>query len=434
MLNRERQRGKKKQTRSQSQHHDMPQGTICQLHYAGGGTVQFQEASGAWVRLPFLRATTLRIGQQVRFLVSSAGEALGIEVLQTAADVESNLLRKPAQQQKAKHEQRQLVPAKRHAEESEAFRLQRPAWKLQRCIGMFQNANLEERLEMLNRAELMLKQLLQQADLDGDAICGLVRKVVGWLQAPRFLKQMTRAGGGSHEAGCTGDLQCRIRQLLISALSSLDLTDGTTRQAVETAVAYIQQLIQGVCLANLETSQAAREWRQLQSLISTEGVATLPIEVCRQKTLRSEKLRVEHKARIAEGAFCPNLKVRQLPSVFAGGPVQLTCPSCPRSITSRWWWRHPKTQAAYLLIPSNGCSHGGTKRSRGKVDETSRWRPVDAWPSKDDHFPTLDFCHHQRQRRLCKECGGYAFCFHGKQRNTCRLCRPKAKGKRLKVC
>ena len=110
----------------------MPRGTVCQLHYLGGGIVQFQEAPGSWVRLPFLHAPSIRIGQEVRFTVSSAGEALGVEVLQTGAEEESSesgLLRK-AVQEKADREQRQVAPAKRHAEEAEALRLQRPAWKL----------------------------------------------------------------------------------------------------------------------------------------------------------------------------------------------------------------------------------------------------------------------------------------------------------------
>ena len=187
----------------------MPHGTVCQLQYLGGGIVQFQEASGSWVRLPFLHAPSLRIGQEVRFMVSSAGEALGVEVLQPGAEGESGLSQQPVRQE-AERKQRQLVPAKRHAEEAEAFRLQRPAWKLQRCIDRFQNANQEERLDMLSRAEVTLKQLLQQAEPDGDAICRLVCKVVGWLEAPRFSKQMTGTSRGSGEAGSTGDLQCRI--------------------------------------------------------------------------------------------------------------------------------------------------------------------------------------------------------------------------------
>ena len=276
---------------------------------------------------------------------------------------------------------------------------------------------------MLSRAEVTLTQLLQQAEPDGDAICRLVCKVVGWLQAPRFSQQMTGTGGGSPEAGSMGDLQCRIRRLLISALSSLDLTDDATGQAVETAVAYIKQLIQDVCLANLETSRAARQWQQLQSLISTEAGATLSSEDGpKKRLLRSETLRGEDKASVFEGAFRPNIRVRQLPSVFAGDAVQLICPSCPASITSRWWWRHPKTQAVSLLIPSHGCCHGGTQRSRGNVGETSRWRPVDAWPTKDDCFSTLDYCHHHRSRKQCNECGGYAICCHGKRHARCRLC------------
>ena len=404
----------------------MPQGTVCQLHYLGGGIVQFLEASGSWVRLPFLHAPSLRIGQEVRFTVSSAGEALGVEVLQPRADEESSVLRQPVQQ-KAEREQKQLVPAKRHAEE--ALGLQRPAWKLQRCIDRFQNADLEGRLDMLSRAEATLKQLLQEAEPDGNAICGLVCKVVGWLQAPRFSKQTTGCGGGSPEAGGPGDLQCRIRRLLISALSSLDLTDEATGQAVETAVAYMRQLIQDVCLADLESSRAVRQWRKLQSLISVEAESTLSIEDGPKKRQLTETLKRQDRASIFEGAFTPNARVRQLPLVFAGDPVRLTCPSCPASITSRWWWRHPKTQAVHLLIPSNGCFHGNTKRSRGKVDETSRWRPVDAWPTKDDNFTRLDFCCHQRERCQCANCGGHQICSHGKRHSRCQLCRrlPKKK-------
>ena len=405
----------------------MPQGTICQLHYMGGGIVQFQEASGSWVRLPFHHARSLCVGQQVRFTLNAAGEAIGIQALQSGTEEVPGLSQKPAQQRKSEYEEGQIVPAKRRAEEAEALGLPRPAWKLQRCIDRFQNASDEERVEMLNRAEVKLREVLQQTVLDGDAICRLVREVVGWLQAPRFSKQMTRTCGGSWEAGGTGDLQSRIRRLLISALSSLDLTDGTTKQAVETAVAYIQQLMQDVCLTDLETSRAAREWRKLQSLISMEGGSTLSIEdVSNKKLLRSETLRKEDKARTFEGAFTPNVRVRQLPSVSAGDAVRLTCPSCPRSITSRWWWRHPKTQVVFLVIPTQGCYHGGTQRSRGTVDETSRWRPVDAWPTQADSFSTLDFCHHRRQRSLCKECGGYSICSHGKRRYRCRLCRKPA--------
>ena len=339
------------------------------------------------------------------------------------------MLRQPAQE-KAEHEKRQVVPAKRHAEEAEALGLQTPARKLQRCIDRFQNADLEGRLDMLSRAEVTLTELLGQAEPDGNAICGLVCKVVGWLQAPHFSKQSTEAGGGSPEAGGTRDLQSRIRRLLISALSSLDLTDGTTRQAVETAVAYISQLIGDACLADVETSRAARQWRKLQSLISAEVGTTLLSEDGRKKRqVRSETLRKEDKARIVEGVFCPNIRVRQVPLVYAGDPVVLTCPSCPASITSRWWWRHPKTQAVFLLIPQHGCYHGGLRASRVKVDVTSRWRPVDACHTKDDKFSILDFCHHQRRRTFCTECGGYVICSHGKRGYRCRLClRPAESG------
>ena len=127
-----------------------------------------------------------------------------------------------------------------------------PTRKLQRSIARFHNADLEERLQMIEAAESLLSDLLNAVELDGDAVCKLLCRCAGWLHAPgSFEAKHVAAEVAASEVATVSqlsgpsDLQCRVRRLLISALSSLDLGDITTYQAVETAVRHILQLMQG---------------------------------------------------------------------------------------------------------------------------------------------------------------------------------------------
>ena len=74
------------------------------------------------------------------------------------------------------------------------------------------------------------------------------------------------------------DLQRRVRSLLISALSSLDLSDSTTYQATETAVLHILQLMQGkeTLFRGNSKSLAMRQWRQLQELLVADDAQSGP--------------------------------------------------------------------------------------------------------------------------------------------------------------
>ena len=62
-----------------------------------------------------------------------------------------------------------------------------PGRKLQQSIGKYHNADLQERLQLITRAEETSEQLLAAADIDGDALGRLVCRCAGWLMLHCFL-------------------------------------------------------------------------------------------------------------------------------------------------------------------------------------------------------------------------------------------------------
>ena len=156
-----------------------------------------------------------------------------------------------------------------------------PSRKLQRSITRFHNADLKERLRMIETAEGLLSDLLNEVELDGDAICKLLCRCAGWLHPPGSF-EAKHVSSTEDTAGAAvsepSDLQCRVRRLLILALSSLDLSDTTTYRAVETAVLHILELLQGkeTSFSGNGKSLAMRQWRQLQELLVAEAPQSDP--------------------------------------------------------------------------------------------------------------------------------------------------------------
>ena len=98
--------------------------------------------------------------------------------------------------------------------------------------------------------------------------------------------------------------------------------------------------------------------------------------------------------------------------------MQLQCRSCPATISSSWFFRHPGTSQIHVLVPQNG--HDACKKRLGKP---SPWIPTSGWSSKLDIFSLLNFCHHKREITACVLCGGRRICEHKKRRDECALCK-----------
>jgi len=328
----------------------MPSGTVCLLNYYGGGRLQYQDSCGKSIHLSFDKAPYLRIGQQVSFSINHSpgyDEAINVVPMhfpETEATNGLPVIRKGKFALETEESESLTCAAIRDEKQDlavgdvpESSRMQlapslgsdspkaketTPGRKLQRSIGKYHNADMDERRQLITRAEERLEQLLAEPEIDGDALGRLVCRCVGWLHAPllcEFGHAVDAEAESSREASSCSEksnLQSRLRRLLIRALSHLDLTDDVTRAAVETALMYIQGFIKAIPLwSGAPIKRVAKQWQTLQSLVSTPH---RPL-VSESHAAQPEKRKIaegEDRATTAGGTFQPSQKVRNLPNIF----------------------------------------------------------------------------------------------------------------------
>ena len=374
----------------------------------------------AW-QLPFAHAPPhVRIGHTVTFSLAAdrADLAVDLEVIQEKAATSSA------------HAEKGLPNIQEKAAKPVLSLAKEPTRKLQRSITRFHNADFEERLRMIESAESVLSDLLNAAELDGDAICKLLCRCTGWLHAPGSFEAKHAADTEVAAAETAtdpqpSDLQSRVRRLLVSALSSLDLSDSTTYQAVETAALYILQLMQG--RENLSCgngkSLAKRQWQQLQHLLVTHGAQhgrrkRKPVDDA-LGVLKDKATRSKCGAAASIGMYRPNERVRSLPAVFEAPDcvILLKCSNCAERSSTSWFWKHSRNWRTSALVPQDG--HLPCRKLLGKK---CAWRSMDGTSTCSDNFNNLDFCKHKNKRSRCKECGGREICRHSRQRSLCKEC------------
>ena len=422
----------------------MPLGTICQLNYYGGGRLQYQDSCGKLLHLSFEKAPCLRVSQQVSFSInhilgwSEASNVVPVdlpqaEVTKSAVETEGSesftcAAIRGESQGRAVGDLPASSGSMRLASNLDSggakAKEDRPGRKLQRSIGEYHNAGMQERLQLITRAEETLQELLAAAEIDGDALGRLVCRCVGWLHAPLLSENghpVDTDADPSLDASTSSEnsnLQSRLRRLLIRALSHLDLTDDVTRAAVEIALVYIQGLIKAVPLwSDASTKRVTKQWQALQSLVSTSHRRP----ATHSQVAKPEKRKGVRKdwATTAGGTFQPGQKILNLPSVsMRNQGIRLTCSHCGHEISSKWFWRHPATGIVHVLAPYNG--HSACSRKLGKK---VRWIVDGDMPQKNDHFTELDLCPHHREKGRCQSCGGDRLCLHGRRPNLCPLCR-----------
>ena len=393
-------------------------GQVCQLHYQFGGWLKYQ-SSGQQVYVPFKKAPlNVQIGQKVSFSLCSVS-ATEYEAINISVKLLKQFTCESMEIEHVDHFQ-------------EGGRLEAQTKKLQRSMGRFRNADLAEKQSMLTNAEESLDHLLKQTDLDGNAICRIFRRCAGWLKAP-LTRVSVKEEPGFTDDSCASNLQVRIRRLLIRALEHLDLTDPVTFRAVESAVTYIKELLEqmdSLVSCALNSSVARRQWARLFQLLGL----SIKKKHCPNSLQGAEDDANPKNACMAEvgtsvqKVYLPHEKVRSLRFVSTSENfVQLKCPRCPASISSNWYFRHPRTQELSILIPHHG--HVPCKRKFGK---TCPWYALDGTPTRTDDFTHLDFCKHNRRKGICKECGGREICAHNRQRFRCKACHQKSRfAKRL---
>ena len=396
-------------------------GHVCQLHYHGGGAVTYQLENGKLANIIFRTAPYLKVGQAVTFcIVDGAAVDVKIAAAASAGGVERTGCT-PASADV-------VVERTGRANSSTSSKPGGfgPSKRLQREIGRFHNATLEEQLDRIAQAEADLHRLLEDDldGVDGDGLCRLVRRVAAWLHRP-----VARAAEVPNPSSVPQEipreevshqLQSRIRRVLIRALQNIDLEDENTRKCLESALTFIQAVVGGVDLTAYPATPATRQWHQLRSLVN--GLDALKIQqddVEPPGANRQEGRTFAERGRVSEGSYQPNKKIKGLPTVFEGKKViQLQCSSCPATISSSWFFRHPGHEQVSVLVPFKG--HYACRKITGKM---SPWIPASDFPGRIDRFDRLNFCIHKRERRYCKDCGSKYICKHQKRRHDCALCK-----------
>eukprot|EP00435_Cladocopium_sp_Y103_P073583 s631_g44.t1 len=332
--------------------------------------------------LQFRSGPCLRIGQAVTF---SIVDGAAVDIL--AAD--------PSKEAVSKHVERTDDVARPAASQAGAWRQSTGDKRLQREIGRFRNATGEEQLEWMDRSEMELQQLLEDGGedgngLDGDRLCCLIRRLAAWLHRPvlRSAAEDLRLSGQKEGAGPDfSQLQRRIRRALITALENIDLEDDNTRRCLESALAFIQELCDQADFPAFAATSSSQQWHQLRLLICrSDGEKVGQHD---KKTSVANRLPAVDNGGVSNGVFYPNKKVKSLPTVFEGQDViQLQCSSCPATISSSWFFRHPGNEQISVLVPQHG--HHACGKKLGKL---SPWIPASDVPAKRD--------------KVTEPCGGF---------------------------
>ena len=227
-------------------------GHVCQLNYGWGGLLEYWTISGSQ-QVPFSASTLpLRIGQEVAFYLRCEGnriEAVNLQAPSSPPSSGSNDANNPETKNRF-----QIAEASNGdvlSPTSASQILQRQIQSLQQWIAIFGNASQEEQCQMVLEAERALDILLDETDLDGDALCRLVRRCASWLHAPSLSAETKKpldegTTAASQEIPGHFNLQQRVRKLLIRALSQLDLCDEPTFQALEASLLYVALFIQSL--------------------------------------------------------------------------------------------------------------------------------------------------------------------------------------------
>ena len=248
-------------------------GHVCQLNYGWGGHLEYSTVAGSQ-HVPFSSSTLpLRIGQEVAFHLQCEGnriEAVNLQAPSSPPSSRSNDANNPETKNRFQTAEASISDVLSPTSASPI--LQRQIQRLQQRIAVFGNASQEEQCQMVLQAERALDVLLDETDLDGDALCRLVRRCASWLHAPNLSAATKKpldeeATSASQEITGHFNLQQRVRKLLIRALSQLDLRDGPTFQALEASLLYVALFIQ-----SLEDRHGwGNVWLNLDFLVDLQG-------------------------------------------------------------------------------------------------------------------------------------------------------------------
>ena len=444
-------------------------GRVCQLNYNCSGILEPSPMAELPKHISFRKSPpSLRVGQTVRFRILSRGDDVQAVDISLESEVqrhqEREMLDLPADASCLSTSS--ILSLGKHVETSQSLDIgdvmsSVPAQSHSKCflrrMNQFRNSTQGEQVQLVIEAERSLDKLLGQSTLDGDAICRLARKCASWLHPPVLQSVNPQRQSDHKTARGTEDqvqLQERIRKILIKALNHLDLQDPLTFEAMKAALFYIFSLLQrlnekcGSSPVMLAATPVRKQWQELKSLLKDSRMKSLdelfyqpsclrvedqPSRLLKATRTQDEMKEVADARRIVDlereyhqrkrpghVAVChePSATIKALSTVSEGTPVKLMCSECPWTMTSSWYFQHPKTLKRSVIAPRDG--HDPCQQ---KLKKRCYWKSLDGLRVLRAFPSDLQYCPHKRLLVFCATCGGGRICVHARRRNRCNECK-----------
>mmetsp|Transcript_30266 Transcript_30266/g.96454 ORF Transcript_30266/g.96454 Transcript_30266/m.96454 type:complete len:357 (+) Transcript_30266:202-1272(+) len=264
---------------------------------------------------------------------------------------------------------------------------------------------------------------------DAIEIVRLVGRLVGYLESPRRQGD-SRVHSVSVDVASEKDftgISCRhigpsqLRHVILCLLGvvderGLDTNDVGTRKLLKIPFSHIASLLK---THRLDRLTGKEQWIEFSRVASGLDVGPDP-QVALSGIVKwphQPFLKNSERARVF-GNYEPNTRVKTCSTVLhdVSEPKVLKCFKCPYTITSSWYFVHPKTGKRGVLVPHNGhmaCRKGSL---------LAPYRPADGSPCRLDKLANIAFCHHTTLPHACRHCNPSAFCSHGRRRSHCQVC------------
>lgn len=195
--------------------------------------------------------------------------------------------------------------------------------------------------------------------------------------------------------GNQGDIQVRLRRIVIECLAHLDQSDAK----VDTILQYLRELLTKLDVCNDQAIMSRKQWLRLRSYVCIER-DDASVLASSSKDLKARKR-----------ALSGHPKLRKCKHGKSYGKCPL-CNACPHG------------NARELCKVCSGCPHG---RAKNKC-RTCVGCPHGRWKNE---CAECNACPHGRAGPSCHICNG---CPHGHRKSNCNLCSACPHGKLRRGC
>ena len=256
------------------------------------------------------------------------------------------------------------------------------------------------------------------------------------MSPPRFAAAEGQASGDGGTNNVNTEQEAKVSQQTVkkTLLRALGLwrSLGLEDSEIEIACLRIKHLLDKFeeCHANIDFAASCNLWKRLKaSACGEQPDSQLQLD----PAVAGDKMKRQRQPRALQSdkhMYNPGPHRSKLRTIEHRPlePKVLQCERCSHEMISCWYFVHPKTSRATVLVPNNG--HMSCKGEPG-AGSRAFFKPVDGSRYKADCTSGIVYCVHNRVQAVCAPCGGANVCQHHLPKWQCSECKLKIR-KRIK--